>query len=230
MPQLVAGRLGELLVRRLPPGLGLQAPSDPRQLRAALVDMRRHANRPRLVRDRALTRLADPPGRVRRELETASPVELLGRAVESYDALLDQVAEREAVTPVPLRDRHDQAQVRVDHALLRLPVTTLDPLRELDLFGRGQERIPPDLAHEERERVGGRHLSGSHTASPSSASSPTATAETSTSRVASSARTARSSSSSRSCSNASASSSSSPRLRAPPQRPERRSIVLRRSR
>ena len=35
-------------------------------------------------------------------------------------------------------------------------VAALDPLRELDLLRRGQQRIAPDLVQEELERVGGR--------------------------------------------------------------------------
>ena len=57
---------------------------------------------------------------------------------------------------VALRDRDDQAQVRVDHLVLRLEVAALDPLRELDLLLLRQQRVAPDLLHEELERVGRR--------------------------------------------------------------------------
>src|SRR6266487_4143080 len=111
-----------------------------------------------LIRDRALARLPDPPGGVRRELESATPVELLDRAVEADDPLLDEVAQRETVALVALGDRDDQAQVRVEHPLLCLLVAALDPLCELDLLGRGQQPMPADLVHEEGERVGGDDL------------------------------------------------------------------------
>jgi hypothetical protein len=42
-----------------------------------------------LILDRALDRLADPPGRVGREAEAALGVELLDRANESQVAFLD---------------------------------------------------------------------------------------------------------------------------------------------
>ena len=126
---------------------------DARQLSAPLVDVRRHADRPRLARDRALARLPDPPGRVRRELEAPPPVELLDGAVQSDHSLLDQVAEGHVVALVALRDRDDEAQVRVDHPLLRLRVAALDALRELDLLGGGQQVVPPDVVHEQRQRV-----------------------------------------------------------------------------
>jgi hypothetical protein len=55
-----------------------------------------------------------------------------------------------------------QAEVRVDHALLRLEVPALDPLFQLDLLSGSQERVLRDLVEEELEGVGGRRdeLSG----------------------------------------------------------------------
>ena len=57
---------------------------------------------------------------------------------------------------VALGDRDDEPEVRVDHPLLRLEVAALDPLRQLDLLGRGQQRIAADLVEEELEAVGRR--------------------------------------------------------------------------
>src|SRR5207302_7628579 len=110
---------------------------------------------PRLVRERARDRLADPPGRIRRELVAAPPVELLDRADEAERPLLDQVEERHALVSVVLGDGDDEPQVRLDHPLLRLDVAALEALRELDLLRRGQERMAAGLAQEELERVGG---------------------------------------------------------------------------
>ena len=115
-----------------------------------------HADRPRLVGERAGDRLADPPGRVGRELVAAAPVELLDGADQAERALLDQVEERQALVAVVLGDRDDEAQVRLDHLLLRLHVAALDLLGELDLLRRGQQRVPAGLAQEELQRVGGR--------------------------------------------------------------------------
>jgi hypothetical protein len=78
-----AGRLGELVLRRLAAELDLEPARRARQLLLALDDVHRDADRARVVRDRALHRLADPPGRVRRELVAAAPVELLDGAVEA---------------------------------------------------------------------------------------------------------------------------------------------------
>src|SRR5207302_9625183 len=65
----------------------------------------------------------------------------------------DQVEEAQTVTLVALRDRDDEAQVRVDHPFLRLTVAALDLLRELDLLRRGQQRVAPRLVQEELQRV-----------------------------------------------------------------------------
>ena len=108
-----------------------------------------------MIRHGALHRLADPPRRVRRELEPAAPVELLDGAVEPERALLDEVEERHAEAAVALRDRHDEPEVRLDHHALGDGVAALDPLRERDLFGGGQELVATDVREEELEAVGG---------------------------------------------------------------------------
>ena len=55
---------------------------------------------------------------------------------------------------VALGDRDHEAQVRVDHLLLRSRIATLDPLRERDLLGSVQERVLADLVQEELQAVG----------------------------------------------------------------------------
>jgi len=76
------GRLGELFLRRLTAKLHLEAASRTGELLLPLDDV----NRTRIVRAWFATarcnRLADPPRRIRRELEPTAPVELLDRAVE----------------------------------------------------------------------------------------------------------------------------------------------------
>ena len=70
------------------------------------------------VGDAALDRLTDPPGGVRGELEALAPVELLDRVDEAEVALLDQVEERHARRLVALGDRHDQSEVRLHELAL----------------------------------------------------------------------------------------------------------------
>jgi hypothetical protein len=47
----------------------------------------------------------------------------------------------------------DEAQVRIDHALLRRGVAALDLLGELDLFGRREQLVVAELVHEQVQRV-----------------------------------------------------------------------------
>ena len=67
-----------------------------------------------------------------------------------------QVEERQTVPLVLLRDRHDQAQVRIDEHVLRTLVAALDRLGELDLLRGGQQREPAGFVQEELEGVGRR--------------------------------------------------------------------------
>src|SRR5207248_11646592 len=74
-------------------------------------------------------------------LHDALPI-FLDSADEAEGALLDQVEEGETLIAVVLGDRNHQAQVRLDHPLLRGAVAALDPLRELGLLcGREQRMI-----------------------------------------------------------------------------------------
>ena len=128
--------VGDLLERRLAAELRPEVPLGAVHLLQPLDDVDRHPDRARLVGERAGDRLADPPGRVGRELVAAAPVELLDGADQAERALLDQVEERQALVAVVLGDRDDEAEVRLDHPLLRLRVAALDLLRELDLLRR----------------------------------------------------------------------------------------------
>ena len=119
-----------------------------------LDHVHRHPDRARLVGERTGDGLADPPGRVGRELEALAVVELLGRADEADRPLLDQVEEGQALVAVALGDRDDEAQIRLDHRLLRFVLAALDPLRELDLLRGGQQRHLADVLQEELQRVG----------------------------------------------------------------------------
>ncbi len=150
------GLVGDLLERRLAAEHGPERALRAVHLLQPLDDVDGHPDRPCLVGKRPGDRLADPPGGVGRELVAAAPVELLDGADQAERPFLDQVEERQALVAVVLGDRDDQAEVRLDHPLLRLRVAGLDLLRQLDLLGSGQERMPAGLAQEELERVGGR--------------------------------------------------------------------------
>ena len=108
-----------------------------------------------MIRHGALHRLADPPGRIRRELVATAPVELLDGAVEAERALLDQVQEGDAEAPIALGDGDDQAQVRLDHAPLGGGVAPLDCLGEGDLLRGGEQLVAADIGQEELKAVCG---------------------------------------------------------------------------
>jgi hypothetical protein len=110
-------------------------------------------DRSRLVGDRPRDGLANPPGRVGRELVALAIVELLHRADQAERPLLDQVEKGEPAAEVPLGDRDDEAEVRLDHRRLRPHVAALDALRERDLLVCGEERHLADLAQVEPQRV-----------------------------------------------------------------------------
>src|SRR5690242_4847593 len=121
--------LADLGGRRLAAELGAELALGADDLVQLLDDVDRHADRARLVREGTGHGLADPPRRVRRELEALAVVELLGGANEADRPLLDQVEERQPLVAVLLGDRDDEAQVGLDHLLLRAVVAALDPLR-----------------------------------------------------------------------------------------------------
>src|SRR6266516_2444632 len=121
-----------------------------------LDHVHRDPDRPRLVRDRPGDGLAYPPSRVGRELVALAVVELLDRPDQAERALLNQIEEAEAAAEIRLRDRDDEAKVRLDHLRLRGHVAALDPLRQVDLLVGGQQGHRADFAQIEPQRVEGR--------------------------------------------------------------------------
>src|SRR5207248_2493998 len=83
-----------LLLGRVAAELRGQLALRPRDLALPLADVHRQADRAPAVGEAALDRLADPKGRVGRELVAPAPVELLAGADQAEDALLDEVEQR----------------------------------------------------------------------------------------------------------------------------------------
>ena len=81
-------------------------------------------------------------------------VELLRRTHQPDRPFLDQIEERQPLVAVPLRDRDDEAEVRLHHLLLRAVVSALDPLRQLDLLSGGEQVDLADVLQEELQRLG----------------------------------------------------------------------------
>src|SRR5262245_14802502 len=140
-----AGGLRQLLARGVAAELDLEPACGTAELLLPLDDVDGNANRARVVGDRTLDGLANPPGRVRGELEPAAPVELLDGAVEAERALLDEIQERDAEAAVALGDGDDEPEVRLDHAALRDQIALLDLLRERDLLGGRQQLVAADV-------------------------------------------------------------------------------------
>src|SRR5256886_17007584 len=82
------------------------------------LDVHGQPDRARLVGERARDGLADPPRRVGGKARAALGLELLHRAQEPEVALLDQIRQRQPAVQVAARDLDDEAQVRLDQALL----------------------------------------------------------------------------------------------------------------
>jgi hypothetical protein len=101
----------------------------------------------------AADRLTDPQGPVGGELEALSPVELLDGADQAEHALLDEVAEGEALALVLAGHRDHQTEVGVDHAVLGRQIALLDALGELDLLLCGEQGVTTRLVEEELEGV-----------------------------------------------------------------------------
>src|SRR3954452_11614594 len=146
-------RVGDLLVSRLVTELGRELTLDAPDLPGALGHVNGEPDRPARVLEAALNGLADPERRVSREPEPLAPVELLHGPDEAEHALLDEVAEREALALVAARVGDDQTQVRVDHAVLGSEIALLDALGQLDLLARLEQRVATRLTQKQLERV-----------------------------------------------------------------------------
>jgi hypothetical protein len=148
-----------------------EAALDRLQLADAVAHVHGQAHRAALLGHRAADRLADPEGRVGREAEAAAVVELLDRADQPDRALLDQVQQGHAgvLALEALGEMDDEAQVRLDHAVLGVEIAPLDAASEFELLGGGQEPRAGDALEEDSEAVaelasvlGNRRRSGGH--------------------------------------------------------------------
>ena len=145
--------LGDLLLGGLAAELDGELALGVRDLARPRHDVDGQADGAARVGEAAADRLADPERPVGRELEALAPVELLDRADQAEHALLDQVAEGQALALVLARDRDHQAQVGVDHALLGGEIAPLDALGELDLLLGREQGMAPRFVEEELQGI-----------------------------------------------------------------------------
>jgi len=74
-----------------------------------------HADRLGRLAERAHDRLADPEDRIGGQPSAAARVEAVHRPNQTDRSLLHEVVEVETEPAEPLRDRHDEPKVRLDH-------------------------------------------------------------------------------------------------------------------
>ena len=104
-----------------------------------------HADGAAVACDRGEDRLADPPDRVRDELDAVVGIELPGRGEETHVPLADQVHQRDAPVLVLLRHRDHETEVALDQLLHGELVAGLDPAGDGDFLGLGEERSERNL-------------------------------------------------------------------------------------
>ena len=106
-----------------------------------LGDVHGQADRAPGVLQAALDRLANPQCGVGREAKALAPVELLARADQAEQTLLDEVGERQALVLIAPRVGGDEAQIGVDEQFLGVQVAALDALCQVDLLGGGEQWV-----------------------------------------------------------------------------------------
>src|SRR5947209_5266507 len=121
---------------RLAPECQLKLTAHPGNTPDRVDDIGRKPDAAARVRDRAKNRLFDPVRRIGAEAVASAPVELVGRADETDDALLDQVLHRKPAPLIFLRDGGNKANIAVDQRLLCHMIARLDASRENDLLAR----------------------------------------------------------------------------------------------
>src|SRR5439155_7056933 len=112
----------------------------------------------RLLGQRLKDGLANPPNRVRNELDPLRLVELVRSANEAEVALVDQIGERDALILIFFRDRDDESEIGSYQGIEGFLVILSDKLRELDFFlttDEGKDADVPEVLIE-RSFVDGR--------------------------------------------------------------------------
>src|SRR5690606_8384557 len=125
------GAQGDLLNRRLPTEFPNQLFDIPEVPIQPFDDMNGQAHQFRLIDDRPLDELANPPGRVGTEAEPTLVIELLDGLDQPKITLLDDVGEGKSTVHVAFANADHQPQVRLNHLGSGLFIAGHDPLAEL---------------------------------------------------------------------------------------------------
>src|SRR5450759_347883 len=118
----------------------------------------RHTHDARLLGQRLEDRLADPPHRVRDELDALRLVEFVGGANEAEVALVDQIGECDSLILIFLRYGDDESEIRSDECIEGFLIIQADALRELHFSlasNEGKDADVPEVLIE-RSLVDGR--------------------------------------------------------------------------
>ena len=143
---------GEFLRSRLAADFVKHLARGAHQLVDRLDHVHRNTDGARLIGDRAGDGLPDPPGGIGREFIAAAVLELVDGLHQADVAFLDQVQELQAPIGVFLRNGDHQAQVRLDHFLLRAGAFALAALDGLDDGAEFRNR-QPDIIDDETDLV-----------------------------------------------------------------------------
>ena len=106
-----------------------------------LDHVHRKTNGARLIHDRTLDALPNPPGGIGRETEATLGVEFLDRVDQAEIALLDEVKQGNTAIEIVLGDVNHEAQVVLDHLLPRQEFPGTGAARPVVLFLCGKERL-----------------------------------------------------------------------------------------
>ena len=139
------GRARQFVGRRHAAELFLEQRGGLAQTRQVGGPVERHPHRTAMPGDRRLHRLANPPHRVRNELDAAIRIELPGRRHQAEVALADQVDQRHATILELLRHRHHETDVVPRQPLLGEDVALERPPGERHLFLTVEQRDARDL-------------------------------------------------------------------------------------
>src|SRR5215211_145415 len=138
--------LGELFLGGVAPELDAQRVLGPALPIQRVHDVGRESDGTGLVGDGAGDGLPYPPGSVRREAVAHLGVELLDGPDQARVALLDQIFEGHAATPVLLGDGDHQPQVRLDEPLSGTLLALMGAPAEVALLAGVEQPASADLA------------------------------------------------------------------------------------
>jgi hypothetical protein len=141
----MAGQRGDVLHRGVGKPMGFQMPLGTQIDVEFLDDVHRQADGARLVHDRALDVLANPPGGIGGKAKTTLGIEFLQRVNQPEVALLHQVEQGQTAIGVVLGNVDHQPQVALDHGLPRFEIALHGTPRQGQFLFRGEQRRLADF-------------------------------------------------------------------------------------